>query len=204
MNFLAHLHLSGDIAPVMTGNYLGDFVRKKELILSDDNSINEQVLKGMDLHKCIDLYTDSHPLVKKVQQIFIPEFGKYASVLSDLYFDYLLCNCWSEFSTIPLKEFAKNSYLFLENHKSYFNERASQFYGYMYSNNLLENYGRLEVMERVLVGISNRRVRGGINLALSISLFEEHEDEIRGYFIKFYPDLLGRGNEFLRHNGLIH
>ncbi len=202
MNFLAHLHLSGENTAVMTGNYLGDFVRKKELLLTSDQQVNNYIITGMELHKCIDLYTDAHPLVKQVQKIFMPEFGKYASVLSDLYFDYLLCNHWASFSEISLKEFAHKAYRSLELHQSYFNDRARGFYGYMYSNNLLENYGRLEAMERVLLGISNRRVGGKINLARSIQLFIDNEERIREYFIKFYPDLMDRGKVFLQHNEL--
>ncbi len=186
----------------MTGNYLGDFVRNKELILSENTELNAQIFAGMELHKAIDLYTDSHPLVKQVQKIFTPQFGKYATVLSDLYFDYLLCNYWTEFSNIPLTEFSNKAYRSLDLHKNYFNDRAQGFYGYMYANNLLENYGKLEVMEMVLLGISNRRVGGKMNLALSIEVFLANESKIRDYFIKFYPDLIGRGNEFLDHNDL--
>ncbi len=204
MNFLAHLHLSGDNSAVMTGNFLGDFIRMKELTLSEDNVQNRNIIKGMRLHKCIDLYTDSHPLVKQVQKIFIPKFGKYASVLSDLYFDYLLCNHWQLFSSISLKEFSNSAYENLDVNRKFFNGHASRFYGYMYANNLLVNYGSLEGMKMVLNGISNRRVSSNINLALSIEVFQEHESAIRDYFIKFYPDLLGRGKEFLEHTDLVY
>lgn len=202
MNFLAHIHLSGSDAALMTGNYLGDFVRKKKLVLSDDSEKNEKVLKGMSLHRCIDRYTDGHPLVKQVQKYFIPEFGKYASVLSDLYFDYLLCNYWSSFSKVPLKEFTDRTMLSLDQHKDFFNVHATQFYGYMHRNDILMNYGRKEIMEMVLMGISNRRLKGKLNLANSMHTFERHEEEITDYFIKFYPDLINRGKDFIEHSGM--
>ena len=58
MNFLAHLFLSGENEKVKIGNFIGDFVKGNKL-----EEYDQEIQFGIRLHREIDSYTDSHPVV---------------------------------------------------------------------------------------------------------------------------------------------
>ncbi len=59
MNFLAHLYLSGDDPEIMVGNFIGDFVRGRNV----RDQFKTNIALGIELHREIDEFTDSHPVV---------------------------------------------------------------------------------------------------------------------------------------------
>ena len=60
MNFLAHLYLSGNDENIMIGNFIGDHVKGNNFLKYD-----ESIIFGIKLHRMIDAFTDSHPLVEE-------------------------------------------------------------------------------------------------------------------------------------------
>ncbi len=60
MNFLAHLYLSADDPEIQLGNFIGDFVRGRDL----SSRFSPGIVKGISLHREIDEFTDRHPIVK--------------------------------------------------------------------------------------------------------------------------------------------
>ena len=105
MNYLAHQFLSGTNKEIRVGNFLGDFMKGKDL---EDFSGN--ILLGIELHRIIDEFTDTHEAVHRSKKILHSKQGKYASVLLDIYYDYFLAKNWSKYSEQPLKEFATSVY----------------------------------------------------------------------------------------------
>ncbi|HWA32994.1 MAG TPA: hypothetical protein VG737_02640, partial [Cyclobacteriaceae bacterium] len=73
MNFLAHLYLSGDDADVMTGNFIGDFVRGRHLA----EQFGKKIALGIDLHRAIDEFTDHHDVVRQSKTRLRPKYGHY-------------------------------------------------------------------------------------------------------------------------------
>ena len=61
MNFLAHIYLSGDDPNIMVRNFIGDFVKGRNLA----EQLGTAVGKGIELHRAIDEFTDSHPVVRQ-------------------------------------------------------------------------------------------------------------------------------------------
>ncbi len=57
MNFLAHLYLSGNSEELLIGSFIADAVKG-----SNFEGYHPQVVKGIKLHRCIDTFTDSHPV----------------------------------------------------------------------------------------------------------------------------------------------
>jgi len=105
MNFLAHAYLSFGQEEILVGNFIADFVRGKEM-----ENYPKKVQLGIQLHRAIDTYTDSHPLVKQVQSFLIPRFGHYSRVISDVFFDYFLAKNWKNYSDTPLEQFSLDTY----------------------------------------------------------------------------------------------
>lgn len=105
MNYLAHIFLSGPDRQIRLGNFIGDAVK--------GNSYNDYppaIRKGILLHRAIDDYTDHHPAFIECVRRLKPCFGRYSSILADIYFDYLLASRFQEFSEVPLKRFTRNFY----------------------------------------------------------------------------------------------
>src|SRR5688572_23493915 len=100
MNFLAHLYLSGDFDELMIGNFMADFVKGKP-----SPSIHPQIVKGIELHRQIDTYTDTHPIVKASKVRLQPTYRKYAGVIVDMYYDHFLAIHWQKYSSVSLHEF---------------------------------------------------------------------------------------------------
>src|SRR5436190_842749 len=86
MNFLAHLYLSGDDADVMTGNFIGDFVRGRNLA----EQFGEKIARGIELHRAIDAFTDHHSVVKQSKTRLRPKYGHYSGVIVDIFYDHFL------------------------------------------------------------------------------------------------------------------
>ena len=58
MNYLAHLYLADDSPESIIGNLLGDFLKGQ-----GTEGYSDEIKKGIRLHKSVDTYTDSHPIV---------------------------------------------------------------------------------------------------------------------------------------------
>jgi acyl carrier protein phosphodiesterase len=58
MNFLAHIYLSGSEHEILIGNFIADSIRGKQF-----DAYQNSIQQGILLHREIDEYTDSHPVV---------------------------------------------------------------------------------------------------------------------------------------------
>ena len=105
MNYLAHIFLSGPDRQIRLGNFIGDAVKGNSY-----NDYPSAIRKGILLHRAIDDYTDHHPAFIECVRRLKPCFGRYSSILADIYFDYLLASRFQEFSEVPLKRFTRNFY----------------------------------------------------------------------------------------------
>ena len=183
MNFLAHFHLSGENELIAIGNFLGDFVRGNEL-----KKLPPTIQKGVYLHRFIDQYTDNHPRVRELNKILVPYFAKYAPVVSDIYFDYFLASNFSAYSDISLRDYTHNVYNIMERNLNHFTPRASRFYHFMIARDIFFEYGNKGGMQHVFNGLSNRAAFDS-KMENGVEVLTKHEDEMRGLFEDFYPQL---------------
>ncbi len=100
MNYLAHLYLSGKDEQIKVGNFIGDAVKGRNL---EKYPVGLQ--NGIRLHRCIDDFTDHHPIVLDVNKIFAPAYKKYAGIVTDMIFDHFLASNWQEFHEQTLTEY---------------------------------------------------------------------------------------------------
>lgn len=183
MNFLAHIQLSGGEQDLLTGNYLGDFVSKKEY-----EQLPESIQKGVLLHRSIDQFTDRHEITKRSNRLLHEKHGKYAAVLSDIFYDHFLARHWEKFHEQPLQLFANETYQLLEQYHHYFPDQAKAFYQYMCHYNILFRYSELEGIHQVVQGMA-RRSRFGAHMADGLSTLQEHYTALEQNFLDFYPEL---------------
>lgn len=194
MNFLAHLHLSGDSEELKIGNFIGDFVKGKDL-----ETYEPQIKKGIQLHRAIDLFTDNHPVVGKSKAILREKYRHYAGVIVDVYYDHFLASNWKRFDERPLEQYAQESYDLIQANFSRIPEKVHHLLFYMKRDDWLSNYKYVDGIRQALTGMS-RRTRfdskmdeAHIELVAHHSIFESH-------FLDFYTDLQGEVRRFLKES----
>ncbi|MCZ8070586.1 MAG: ACP phosphodiesterase [Cytophagales bacterium] len=184
MNFLAHLYLSGSHPERMIGNFIGDFVRGRDLVAQ----FGAAVAEGIELHRAIDEYTDKHLVVKRSKDRLRPKYRHYAPVIVDVYYDHFLASLWGNYHAQPLADYAQAAYRLIEENEAIIPQQVKNMMPYMMKGNWLLNYASIEGINRALTGLSRRTSH--------ISHMEEAAEDLRLYyadfkieFEKFFPEL---------------
>ncbi|MDA0314623.1 MAG: acyl carrier protein phosphodiesterase [Bacteroidetes bacterium] len=137
---------------------------------------------GIQLHRAIDTYTDSHPLVKQVQSFLISRFGHYSRVITDVFFDYFLVKNWRNYSDTPLVLFS------LDPPTPRSSPKPFVVFHWMKAQNWLYAYRHPAGIQAALDGLS-RRARFDSKMNESTQVLWEKEDEIEAIFLAFFQDL---------------
>jgi acyl carrier protein phosphodiesterase len=183
MNFLAHAFLSFGNDSILVGNMAADFIKGKEIQRYDKG-----ILTGILLHREIDAFTDSHPLVKAGQSYLRPKFRHYSTVITDIFFDYFLGKNWEKFSDIPLQIFVNQTYQTLDQHLDLLPDAFKGMFVWMKSQNWLYHYREIEGIQKALTGLSRRTTFDSkMNEAPEVLLEKEAEFEL--IFFAFFKDL---------------
>jgi len=180
MNFLAHIFLSGQPGDVMAGNFMADSVKGSML-----DKYSEGIKQGIRIHRAIDSFTDNHHIVLKSKERLRLQFGKYAPVVADVYFDHFLALQWEEYSEIELRKYTQDVYEFLKGYYAVFPERTKRFYDYMVKYDILFGYAEIEGIDRVMKGMAKRAsFVSGMEKAADelVNNYEGYQEEFRLFF----------------------
>lgn len=191
MNFLAHFHLSGNDNHLAIGNFIGDFMKGIDL-----KKYPSTIQKGITTHRFIDDFTDSHPLVKQTNKLLNPYFGKYATVVSDIYFDYFLASHFDDYSDIGLRQYTYDVYMLLKSHQEYLPASASRFIHFAFERDIFYEYGNKEGMMHVFNGMANR-ARFDSKMERGVEILTKHEEELYNLFVDFYPELVEATSQYI-------
>lgn len=183
MNYLAHSFLSYQKTDLIIGNFIADSIRGNRF-----EGLTEGIVKGISLHRKIDVFTDSHPVFLTSKRRFSKEFDKYSGVLMDIFYDHYLAKNFSLYSPLSLQEHADSIYDLLKENYDYLPDHAKRFYGYMTDRNILFHYSSLTGIETVLKHLSNR-IKNRFELQLAIPILEKDYTEIEAEFFIFFDDL---------------
>jgi len=183
MNFLSHLYLSGNSEGLIIGNFIADSVKGNAI-----NDFPEEIRKGIILHRKIDTYTDSHPIVEQSKIRLREKYKKYAGVIVDIYYDHYLAINWSDYSTENFHTYTQNIYALIEQNRQHLPPKSAMFNKYMLEHNILSAYAKLEGIEKVLLGMS-RRTTFESNMEHAIKDLKEHYNLFENEFRLFFPKL---------------
>lgn len=183
MNFLAHLYLSLHSKPVMVGNFIADTVRGSHLELYP-----QDIQLGIKVHRSIDTFTDSHPLVLQTRELLYSDFGKYAGVVQDVFYDHFLAINWSLYTNEALNHFVNEAYTVLESNREWMNTRALRTLTYMHAQDWLNNYAKPEGIDRSLKGLAYR-AKFDSHMENAMPAFRHHFDAMNSHFKTFFPEL---------------
>jgi acyl carrier protein phosphodiesterase len=196
MNYLAHLYLSGNNHEIMIGNFIADHVKGKQIELFD-----EEIVKGIKLHRLIDEFTDTHKVVEQSKIRLRSEFGKYSPVIVDVFYDHYLAVKWEQYHHEDLSLYADNFYTLLNNNHHRLPIRTQQMIQYMIPQNWLLNYKTIAGINKTLTGMSKRtKFESKMDVA-AIYLdryYSEFENEFNEYFEELRTYVSVVGGEVLR------
>ncbi|MBL0048698.1 MAG: DUF479 domain-containing protein [Bacteroidetes bacterium] len=183
MNFLAHLYLSGDSEGLLIGNFIADAVKGKA-----HEKFSEPIQKGIILHRRIDMFTDSHPIVLQSCKRLWDKYRHYSPVIIDIFYDHFLAANWKYYSNIPLEKFADDSYRLMENNLNIFPEKIKIMLPYMSKHNWLVMYAQVEGIRKTLTGMS-RRTPFESGMETAVESLVEHYPLFKNEFELFFEEL---------------
>ena len=191
MNYLAHIKLSGNNEEILLGNFMGDFVKG-----SHYNRYNNQIKKGILLHRFIDDFTDSHAKVKEDVKLLSKHIGRYAPVALDVYYDHLLTQNWEQFESQSLHVFCDDFYSTISKHKELLPDKCKFMFTYMKRDNWLKSYQNVSGVGKVLERMA-KRAKYQSNLEHSIKHILDHKKQIDSGFVDFFNDITLKSKQFI-------
>ncbi len=93
MNWLAHLFLSEPTPAFRIGSLLPDILPSREL-----QHLGREFQRGIERHRQIDAFTDSHAIVRRSILLLGPGFRRFGGILVDMFYDHFLASDWSRYS----------------------------------------------------------------------------------------------------------
>jgi acyl carrier protein phosphodiesterase len=184
MNYLAHIYLSGDSEEIILGNFIADFVKGNKYL-----NYPEQVAFGIRLHRSIDLFTDQHELVKESINILKPGYGRYAGIVTDVFFDHFLAANWNRYSEHTLRQFSKHAHAVFLSNFLLLPFRVKQFLPFLIQHKRLESYAHRENMYPVLE-IMSRRTSLPANSEWAMQILNQEYDQFEALFHGFFAELI--------------
>ena len=168
----------------MLGNFIADMVKGRQI-----DNFNQGIVDGILLHRKIDAFTDTHPVVEQSKMRLRNKYRLYSAVVVDMFYDHFLARNWSNYSSLPLNQFVKHAYNILLRNYFMLPVRARYMLPFMVSANWLVSYSNLESLQQVFEGMARRTpFDSGMENAVFdlVAFYKEFEEE----FHSFFPELI--------------
>ncbi len=169
---------------------MADFLNNKEVAI-----LTSDILLGVELHKKIDAFTDNHKSVKSSVKILRKTQGKYAPVVVDILFDYILTQNWDKYSGQKIENFIQNIYIVFIENLEVFPEKIKVMIPMMIKDNFLMSCSTEDRLKMTFNRVNKRAKFENHFSSAHIDLFENYE-ELENHFLDFFPDLIAHVNEF--------
>lgn len=168
----------------MVGNFIGDFVKGRNLT----EQFEPEIAKGIELHRVIDEFTDSHDQVTMSKNRLRPKYRHYSGVIVDIFFDHFLARNWNDYHTELLPDFAEQVYRLIDQHQAILPREVTFMMPYMTRGNWLVNYARLDGIHRALSGMA-RRTPYESRMDEAIDDLRQSYAAFKSEFDRFFPEL---------------
>lgn len=195
MNHLAHALLAGSDPALRLGGMLGDFVRG-----APDPALSGGVVRGIRLHRAIDVYTDAHPEVVAARALLQPPYRRYAGILLDVWFDHCLARDFGRWSEVPLEPFSTDLRGQLQRYEPTLPPSLQRFLRYMHAHDLPAGYADRDFLAQVFTGIGQRLSRTN-PLAGALPELVAQEQPLQDRFETFFPELRDFARTWIEREG---
>jgi acyl carrier protein phosphodiesterase len=183
MNYLAHLALSYPSAGLVVGNFIGDHVRNKDL-----DKFTKEVQLGIDMHRSIDNFTDTHISSINMRKKLFEEYRHISRILVDIYYDHFLAFSFEMMHHQSLEKFNNNVTALLQEHINIMPWSAQAYLRAMQSQNWLLQYSNIDGINVILNKMASRS--GLKPLRMGAKTLERNYDFFKTQFLEFYPELI--------------
>ncbi|GAA4427128.1 acyl carrier protein phosphodiesterase [Pontibacter saemangeumensis] len=183
MNFLAHIYLSGDEEELLIGNFIADSVKGKQAELYSPG-----IAKGILLHRLIDHFTDTHPVVADTKSRLRPKYRKFAPVVGDMFYDHFLAANFEHYAQEPLPAYTQQIYSLIQRHFDLLPPRVQHLFPHMRRHNWLLSYAQVEGIGQALTGMS-RRATFVSGMETAAEELQENYGLYAAEFAAFFPEL---------------
>ncbi len=184
MNYLAHIYLSGDTEEIILGNFIGDYVKGNKY-----QQYPECIAYGIMLHRSIDSFTDQHRDVKSCIDLLKPDYGRYAGIVVDIFFDHFLAANWNQYSAYSLRDFAKRAHaVFLSNFRL-LPFKVKQFLPFFIQHKRFESYAQINNIRQVL-DIMSKRTSLPAKTDQAIHILTEEYSLLESLFRSFFEEMI--------------
>lgn len=186
MNYLAHIFLARHSDDAMLGALLGDFVKPHA-----GARFNDEMEAEILIHRKVDSFTDSHPLVLEAKRLFAGPTRRYAGILLDVFYDHLLATHWHRYTDVPLEQFIQRFYDALASRAHLLPANLAQAAPRMIEQDWLGSYADYTGVEVAIRRISTRLSRNGHLLRAGLADLQINHTELASGFDAFFPELIG-------------
>ncbi|MBP6589188.1 MAG: DUF479 domain-containing protein [Chitinophagaceae bacterium] len=183
MNYLAHAYLSFGHPGVLTGNMISDFVKGKKKF-----DYPSEVQQGIELHRAIDQYTDTHIATREAKQVFRAHYRLYSGAFIDVVYDHFLANDETEFTEESLFAFSRDTYAALDRQEAWMPDRFAHMYPFMKQQNWLFNYRTRWGIKKSMGGLVKRAAYLE-DYHTAFTIFEEHFQLLEDCYRHFWAGM---------------
>lgn len=191
MNYVAHIHIGAHTQTSLLGNFLGDFVKGSQL-----GYLPHALEQGIRLHRSVDVFTDSHPLIIETKQLFPKDLRRVSGMVIDIYFDYLLMQNWPHFSQQPYSVIFEQFYQQLETFSLPQNRYFCQLSEKLKTHRWLKEYINPETCFQAFSSIEKRLNYKIIFADNAQAFIQKNTQLLESRFNQFYPECLEHGEKF--------
>lgn len=184
MNFLAHIHLSGENELIKIGNFMADGIRGNQYVNYD-----LEIQKGILLHRAIDTFTDAHPIFRQSTKRLHSNYHHYAGVIVDMYYDHFLAKNWDTYSNETLEKYAANFYQSLQNNQIILTSKIKDLLPYIIEHNWLLSYRSISDLKCILTQMDQRTKNQSL-MQFATKELVAYYDEFEAEFSEFYNEIL--------------
>lgn len=184
MNYLAHSFLSFSIEPVLFGQFIADDIKGNKW-----QQFDSTIQQGILMHRFIDNFTDSHPLVLELKKQMHPFLGKFSGVVLDVLFDHVLSQKWQLYSEQKRESWIKTVYFQLGERRLEMSEKRQHIMAKMIEHDWMNMYKTQEGTAEILNQMG-RRIACSNTLEDSFNVYIQNEKNIISTFDAFFPQIV--------------
>lgn len=189
VNFLAHIYVSFNDEEVALGNFFADHIRGNAF-----GHFPEKIQKGIRLHRAIDTFTDSHPIVKQSSKRLHKNHSHYSRVIVDIFYDHFLAKNWQRYSPVALESYVADFYRVLLKNYTLLPPLTKQVLPAMIADNWLLNYRYITGVYKTLKGM-DQRTKNNSKMYRAVLDLKQHYRTFEHEFLTFFGELINFSHE---------
>lgn len=194
MNFVGHAYIAKNHPQLIAGNFAGDSYKGN---LENFSHLPDHILKGIELHRYIDNFTDSSHHIKSVSKIFQNEgISKVAYIASDIILDHFITKNWANFSNEKYADFVQTIYHHTDKNLMHLEEDFCFMFERLKEQKWLFQYHTEEGIDIILWQFS-RRLNFENDLTKSMLVYQANKTEIDFHFANFMTAIVENSQTFI-------